>query len=128
MYSLVIVLPAAGPGTSAAVVGIGNCCARPFVSARALKSATPRIVFVFIVAFLSLVFMLASSTLNHPEPSPEARLELSSASVDELSPGEEYIASHSAGGMSPIGRSSRRGLNQSTHSSVANSTSSRFLH
>jgi hypothetical protein len=40
----------------------------------------------------------------------------------------QYIASSSAGGMSAIGSSSRRWLNQSTQSSVANSTSARLRH
>ena len=39
-----------------------------------------------------------------------------------------YCASNSAGGMSPIGPSKRRLLNQSTHTSVANSTASSDRH
>ena len=41
---------------------------------------------------------------------------------------KRYCISNSAGGTFPMGSSSRRLLNQSTHSKVAYSTSSRFLH
>ena len=50
---------------------------------------------------------------------------LSPATMADSSCMAKYVSSTSAGGMLPMGSMSRRLLNQSTHSSVANSTASK---
>jgi len=71
----------------------------------------------------------ATGQHNSPCESPRVQWRLGSLSptVSFAACSSQERPSNSASGMSPIGSSSRRLLNQSTHSSVANSTSSMFL-
>src|SRR4030095_7409142 len=64
-YAFVIVLPEAGPGTSAAVVGIGTCCARAVVNVSAPTSATTRMVFVFMAVFFVSLLPFTSLSPCH---------------------------------------------------------------
>ena len=65
-----------------------------------------------------------------PEPRRVCRrlIGVSYAAMGSVSRVAQKFASASAGGMFPIGSSRRRLLNQSTHSSVAYSTASKFRH
>src|ERR1035438_9984504 len=69
-YSLVKTVPAAGPGTSEAVVGSGTCCACALVNVTAHTSAAARSrgVFIFIILFfLWLIGSLVKSRAAHSD-------------------------------------------------------------
>src|SRR6185295_3820991 len=64
-YSLVMAVPAAGPGTSVALLGNGTCCASALVNASAPTSAAAirfcvRVVFNFVFPFFWLSACLLS--------------------------------------------------------------------